>query len=58
MAYVRKTRDVYKLIWNEEVIDEFYNRKEAFEMRKEYALAFHCSLSAIAIKKGRERIEE
>ena len=54
MAYQRKTKDVYKLIWNEEEIDSFDTLKEAKEMRKEYSLAFHGG--CIYIKKERERI--
>lgn len=56
MAYVRKTRDVYRLIWNGEEIDSFDTHAEAREMRREYALAYHCSLIDIIVKKGRERI--
>lgn len=54
--YVRKTRDVYRLWWNGEIIDEDYDWREAHRLRREYALAFHCGLGAIKIKKGRERI--
>ena len=57
MAYVRKTRDVYKLIWNGEEIDSFHHMDEARQMRREYALAYHCHLYEIVIKIGRERIE-
>ena len=56
MAYERKIRNVYRLIWNGEEIDSFYDYHEAKEMRREYALAFHCGLSSIIVKKGRERI--
>ena len=55
MAYQRKTRDVYRLIWNDEEIDSFDTLKEAKEMRKEYELAYH---SSVTIKRGRERIGE
>ncbi len=51
--YKRKTRDVYRLIWNGEEIDSFDTMKEAKEMKKEYELAFHGSVS---IRAGRERI--
>ena len=51
--YQRKTKDVYKLIWNGEEIDSFDTYKEAKEMKKEYELAFH---SSVSIKSGRERI--
>lgn len=54
MAYKRKTKDVYNLIWQGEVIDSFDTLKEAREMRKEYELAYH---SSVAIKTGRERID-
>lgn len=53
--YKRKTRDVYKLIWNGEEIDSFDTLKEAKTMRYEYEFAFH---SSVNIKKGRERIED
>ena len=56
MAYERKTRDIYRLVWNGEEIDSFDTYSEAREMRREYALAFHCSLSSIIIKPRRERI--
>lgn len=53
MAYQRKTKDIYNLVWNGEVIDSFDTLKEAREMRKEYELAYH---SSVTIKSGRERI--
>jgi hypothetical protein len=53
--YQRKTKDVYKLIWNGEEIDRFNTLKEAREMRREYELAYH---SSVIIKRGRERIGE
>lgn len=56
MAYVRKTKDVYRLFWNGEEIDSFDTLKEAREMRVEYALTFHCSAISISIKKCMERI--
>lgn len=55
MAYKRKTRDVYKLIWNGEEIDSFDTLKEAREMRREYELAFR---SSVSIRQARERIGE
>ena len=55
MAYQRKTKDVYKIIWNGEEVDSFDTLKEAREMRKEYELAFH---SSVNIKPERERIGE
>ena len=51
--YQRKTKDVYKLIWNGEEIDVFDTLKEAKKMKKEYELAFH---SSVTIKTGKERI--
>lgn len=57
MAYKRKTKDVYKLIYNREEIDSFDTLKEEREMRREYSLAFHCDMYSINIKTGRERIE-
>ena len=56
MAYVRKTKDVWKLYWNGEEIDSCDTFKEAKAMRLEYALAFHCGVGSIFIQKGRERI--
>ena len=54
--YKRKTKDVYRLIWNGEEIDSFDTHSEAKQNRKEYALAYHCSLIDIVIKKGRENV--
>ena len=51
MTYQRKTKDVYKLIWNGEEIDRFDTLKETREMKKEYEFAYH---SGVTIKKGRE----
>lgn len=56
MAYIRKTKDVWKLYWNGEEIDSFDTLKEAREMKMRYAFAFHCGVDCIFIKKGRERI--
>lgn len=53
MAYKRKTKDIYRLFWNGEEIDSFDTLKEAREIKKEYELAFH---SSVSIKSGRERI--
>lgn len=53
MAYQRKTRDVWQLIWNGEIIDSFEHYDEAKAMRKEYEMAYH---SEVRIKLGRERI--
>ena len=56
MAYARKTKDVWRLYWNGEEIDSFDTPLEARTMRMEYALAFHCGVAAITIRKCRERI--
>ena len=40
MAYERKTKDMYFIIWNNEEVDEFETRKEAREMLKEYNMAY------------------
>ena len=50
MAYNRKTKDIYILIWNNEEIDFFDTFQEAKKMRLEYQLSFK---SYIAIKKKR-----
>lgn len=55
MAYKRKTKDVYNLVWNGEIIDSFDTLKEARKMKTEYELAYH---SSVTIKSGRERIGE
>ena len=55
MAYTRKTKDVYKIIWNGEEVDSFDTLKEAREMKKEYDMAYH---SVTSIQKGRERISD
>lgn len=39
--YVRKTKDVYILIWNGEEIDETESRADAIYLKKEYNTAFH-----------------
>lgn len=54
MAYKRKTKDVYKIIWRGEEVDQFDTLKEAREMKKEYDMAFH---SYVSIKRGREKID-
>lgn len=54
MAYKRKTKDVYKLIYEGEEIDSFNTLKEAKAMAHEYSLAFH---EMVTIRPGRERIE-
>lgn len=59
MSYVRKTKDVYALIWNSEYgteeIDSFDTYAEAKEMRKEYMLAYH-NQGSISIKRRREKL--
>lgn len=54
MAYKRKTKDVYKIMWQGEEIDRFDTYKEAKEMKREYDLAFG---SAVSIKPGREYLD-
>lgn len=53
MSYKRKTKDVWKLIWNGECIDSFDTKAEARAMQKEYTLAFH---SYVEVKRGREYV--
>ena len=53
MSYTRKTKDVYKIIWNVEEVDRFETFAGAKEMKKEYNIAFH---GGCTIKKSRERI--
>ena len=54
MAYKRKTKDVYRLIWNGEEIDSFDTMAEAKKMQYEYQLAYH---DMVVIRIGREKIE-
>lgn len=53
MAYERKTKDVYKIIYNGEEVDSFDTWEEAKEMKKEYDMAFH---GCVSIKRGREKL--
>lgn len=53
MAYKRKTKDVWKIIWNGEEVDSFDTYEEAKKMKKEYDLAFH---SVTSIERRREKI--
>lgn len=53
MSYTRKTKDIYKIMWNGEEIDRFDTCVEARAMKKEYNMAFH---GGCTIKKSRERI--
>lgn len=55
MAYERKTKDVYLLIWQGEEVDEFETRQEAHKMRDEYNMAYN---GGVWIKKIRRRVEE
>lgn len=48
--YIRKTKDVYFLIWNGEEIDSTESRTEAKFLQIEYKLAFG---SYVSIKKRR-----
>jgi len=52
MAYERKTKDMYFIIWNNEEVDEFETRKEAREMLKEYNMAYGggCSMKCKRVK--------
>ena len=50
--YIRKTKDIYILLWNGEEIDETEKREEAIFLRKEYNIAFH---GGVTIKKRRVR---
>lgn len=49
--YVRKTKDIYKLFWNGEEIDETESRADAIFLKMEYNKAFHGG--AVVIKKRR-----
>lgn len=53
MAYKRKTKDVYKLIYEGEEIDSFDSWEEAKAMAHEYSLAFH---GMVTIRPRRERL--
>ena len=48
--YIRKTKDIYILIWNGEEIDETESRTDAIFLKKEYNMAFH---GGVTIKKRR-----
>lgn len=43
----------YVLYWQGEEIDSANTRSEAEYLRAEYALAFHCAIESIRIKKVR-----
>lgn len=51
--YQRKTKDVYQIIWNGEVVDETEDRQNARYLKNEYNIAFKGGCS---IKKTRELI--
>lgn len=38
--YIRKTKDIYILLWNGEEIDETESWEDAIFLKKEYNLAF------------------
>lgn len=48
--YIRKTKDIYILIWNGEEIDETESRADALYLKREYSIAFH---GGVTIKKRR-----
>lgn len=50
--YIRKTKDIYILIWHGEEIDETEDKKNAIYLRAEYNKAFHGN---VTIKKRRIR---
>lgn len=63
MPYIRKTRDLYFIIWrmpgtslsSSETIDTAETREEAKKLLKEYKIAFHYE-GSFWIRRGRERI--
>lgn len=48
--YIRKTKDIYILVWNGEEIDETESRANAIFLRMEYNTAFH---GGVTIQKRR-----
>ena len=48
--YIRKTKDIYILLWNGEEIDETESRADAIFLRMEYNAAFH---GGVTIQKRR-----
>lgn len=48
--YVRKTKDIYILLWNGEEIDETESRADAIFLKMEYNVAFH---GGVTIQKRR-----
>lgn len=48
--YIRKTKDIYNIIWNNEVIDEANTITEAKYLKQEYNIAFG---GGVIIKKKR-----
>ena len=46
MAYTRKTKDIFVLMWNGEEIDTAENYKEKNELVKEYNLAYGGGVTA------------
>lgn len=45
--YVRKTKDVYILMWHGEEIDETESRADAIFLRMEYNAAYHGGVTII-----------
>lgn len=48
--YIRKTKDIYILLWHGEEIDETESRADAIFLKMEYNAAFH---GGVIIKKRR-----
>lgn len=48
--YIRKTKDIYILLWNGEEIDETESRADAIFLKMEYNQAFH---GGVTIQKRR-----
>lgn len=48
--YIRKTKDIYVLIWSGEEIDEAETKSDAIYLKNEYSLAYR---GDVTIKKRR-----
>lgn len=48
--YIRKTKDIYILIWRGEEIDDAETRDDAIYLKNEYNMAYH---GGVTIKKRR-----
>ena len=53
--YIRKTKDIYILMWHGEEIDETEDKKNTLYLRAEYNIAFH---GGVTIKKRRIKNEK